>query len=386
MRILHVIPSLAASEGGPSRAIWRMLGAVEQVHPSARAVVLATDHGLSSDDRAKLAVSESRSSTQFVPLSVRPYKFSIRGASMLMRTIGDYDVVHCHALFSFLPVFAAFVARRARIPYVIRPLGTLNEYGLRARRPWAKRLSIGLIERRLLRDASAVHCTSEAEVIDVLNLCPTAKTVVIPLAVDTADAAPRPEVIDALLGSHRGQRIVLFLSRLDPKKNVEVLIDSFAMLAQAMPDVTLLIAGAGEAMYVSSLHARASSAGLHERIVWAGHIDGEKKAAAFACASLFVLPSHSENFGIAAAEALAAGLPCILSPGVALSAQVAQYGAGIVVEPEARALSDAMQNLLTDRAAHARSSEAAKHLAASEFSEAAMGERLMALYERLRRR
>ena len=239
-----------------------------------------------------------------------------------------------------------------------------------------------LCERPLLRGAAAVHCTSDAERIEVLAVCPTATAVVIPLSVPPFDPAT-DAAVRALLGARYGGPVVLFLSRLDPKKNVEVLLESFALLSPLHKSATLLIAGDGDPDYVTSLNARAETLGLAAQVIWAGRLDGNAKAAAFTAATVFALPSYSENFGIAAAEALAAGVPCVLSPGVAIAAKVAESGAGQVAEMTPRATAEALAVYLDSADARFAASVAAKGLAVAEYSTEAMGDRLMALYRQM---
>ena len=96
----------------------------------------------------------------------------------------NFDVVHIHSLFSFTCVAAALIASWRRVPYVVRPLGTLSEYGVTQRRPWLKRLSLAILEARILRHAAAVHFTSEAEREEAMKLNLPLQGVVIPLAVE----------------------------------------------------------------------------------------------------------------------------------------------------------------------------------------------------------
>jgi len=320
VRVLHVIPSVSARHGGPTRAMRTIAQAL--VHAGSEVTVLSTDN----DGDGRRFSREATPRWPSVDLRVLPqttqfYTTSWRACAWMLRDVSRYDCVHVHALFSFLPVAAALVARFKGVPYIVRPLGTLARYGLRVRRPLLKSLSLALVERPLLRRASAVHCTSEAEAADVLAVCPTARVAVIPLAVEDEYFAVRR--VD-----HAEARTVLYMSRLDPKKNLEVLIDAMARLRETQPTLRLLIAGAGSDDYVVTLRARAQRLAVEPHLQWLGHVEGEHKMAALAQASLFLLPSHSENFGIAVAEALASGLPCLVSPGVALSADIQRAGAG----------------------------------------------------------
>ena len=388
MKVLQVIPSLSRAHGGPSNAIWSIARSVA-ARGDAVSVVSTDNDGpgrrLSLESRESLSGGASGVDVVLHGQTSEFYTTSLPGLLWLVKNISHFDVVHVHALFSFMPVAAAWLARLRGVSYVIRPLGTLGAYGLSVRRRWFKKLSLMLCERPLLRAAAAVHCTSDAERNDVLAVCPTARTVVISLSVPPFEPAP-DAAVSALLGARYGGQVVLFLSRLDRKKNAEVLLDAFALLAPQRTDATLLMAGDGEHDYVSSLKARADALGLTERVIWAGRVDGVAKAAAFTAATVFALPSHSENFGIAAAEALAAGVPCVLSPGVAIAAKVAEWGAGQVAAMTPHATADALAVYLDSAEARSAASAAATRLALAEYSTGAMGERLMTLYRGIGRK
>ena len=133
-----------------------------------------------------------------------------------MQAVKRHDVVHIHALFSFASTAAAWVARRRRVPYVVRPLGTLSSYGLHARRRRLKRLSMALIEGPILRRAAAVHFTSRAELEDAEVLGLPMRSVVIPLGVEAGGRAACRA--DGCTRRSAGRRVILFLSRLDPRR------------------------------------------------------------------------------------------------------------------------------------------------------------------------
>lgn len=365
MKVVHVIPSLDAADGGPTAALRLMERAL-----SARGISLTTF--------ATVGAAPPEPATPGVPRIyagrwTRFYKFAPGLVIPLWRQLAACDVLHVHALFSFASLAAALLARLRGVPYVVRPLGTLSAYGFTARRPWLKALSFRLLEGPALRNAAAVHVTSAAERDEVMATGIACRCAVIPLGIDLGKPTP-----------HASGRHVLFLSRLDPKKNVEGLLEAMRLLRAALPDVTLTIAGSGSSGYEAALKDRARQLGLAD-IRWLGHITGEAKAAALAEASLFVLPSFSENFGIAAAEALAAGVPCVLGQGVAIARQVEEARAGVAVAPEPMAIAEALRNLLEEPDRLSRMRVHARQLAESEFSSEVMAERLEALYAGLLR-
>ena len=288
-------------------------------------------------------------------------------------------MVHIHALFSFATTAAAWAARRAGVPYIVRPLGSLASYGLRERRQRLKRLSMALVEGPILRAAAAVHFTSRAELEEAQAIGVPMRGVVIPLGVDVDDGPPAPPLQHAALA---GRRVILFLSRLDPMKNLEAVIDAVAASPMLRGSCALVIAGTGDAGYVAKLKRRAAAAGISEHTLWLGHVEGAQKRAAFAAADVFVLPSFMENFGIAAVEALLAGVPCVLGEEVAIAAAIQQAGAGITVRSEAPEVARALEHVLgSGRAVTRTMGLCAKQLAQAQFSTACMAQRLIALYE-----
>ncbi len=382
MKVLHVIPSVSSAHGGPSTALYLMARALADAGVSVT-VATTDDDGVGRRRLANCVASEIRApyETRRFPKQSEFYKFSTPLFRWLVAHVREYDLVHVHAMFSFPSVAGAWVARSRSVPYLIRPIGVLERYGLSKRRPRLKALSLRVIEGPLLRDAAAVQFTSATERDQAQELGLKMSSVVIPLGVEVCSAGD-PEALLKRYPFTRERRRVLFLSRIDPKKNLEGLIGALAMLARRGEGPVLFVAGTGIEGYVESLRALATKMGIADSIVWLGHLSGEDKAAALAAAELFVLPSFSENFGLAAAEALAAGIPCVLGRGVAIAEDVTAAGAGIAVDPTPEAIADGVTFFLRDEARRAAASSAARRLAEQRYSTRRMGEELVALYER----
>lgn len=383
MKVLHVIPSISPLRGGPSAALALMTQSLARAGVDVH--VVTTDDNGSGRMAVPLdaPVVEGGVVTRFLPRQTRFYTFSWPLMRWLGHHVRDYDLVHIHALFSYPSLPAAFHARRCRVPYIVRPLGTLNQWGMRHRRRWLKQASFHLIERRILAGASAVHYTSEQERIEACRLGAAGNTVVAPLGVDLTDR-DTPASPTAFLRAHpslRRRTVILFLSRLDRKKGVELLLAAFARVHQAQPHAALVIAGSGEATYTAELCALAHRLGIADSVVWPGFLVGDEKLAALSCASVFVLPSHSENFGVAPVEAMAAGLPVIVSDQVGVSRDVEEARAGIVVRTEAEELADAILRLVCDPVLRRWLGENGKRLARDRFSIQATTRRLIQLYE-----
>lgn len=379
MKVLHVIPSLSHVHGGPTQALALMERALTAQGVSVDTATTDDDGpGARNGKPCGEPLRENGALHWYFAKRTDFYKASPAFARWIAREARRYDLLHIHALFSFTTTAAARAAQRTGVPYIVRPLGTLNRYGMRERRPWIKGLSMKWVEGPILRGAAAVHFTSEAEATEARTLGIAFKEAIIPLAVEPVPASGA--VGHSPFEQLRGSPCVLFLSRLDPKKNLEGLIDAVALLAGTVPALRLLVAGDGSPEYVASLHARAAALGISRQVVWAGHVEGEQKAAAFASADVFALPSHSENFGIAAAEALAAGLPCVLGQGVAIAQDVVQAQAGVAVDTDAQSIADGLRRIISDKEGLMRMSANASRLAQEHFSMQAMGARLKQLY------
>jgi glycosyltransferase involved in cell wall biosynthesis len=378
MRVLHVIPSIAASDGGPSRAMRVIERALTQA--GATVVTLTTDHQQSR--RGPLTEEFSCAGNKITRVYVRKlanfYKVAPGMLPWLWHNVCSFDVVHIHALFSFSSIAASLVALVRGVPFIIRPLGTLTRYGMQ-QRPALKSLSFTLVEGPLLRRAAAVHFTSHEEWNEARGLNIAIQGTVIPLGVEETGcgSAARIEEVCPIL---KDRLAVLFLSRLDPKKNVEALLDAFATCLTGSAAPILIIAGAGSRAYTENLQDRVRKLNLRDRVLWLGHVDGEAKDDVLARADVFVLPSYSENFGIAAVEAMLAGLPCVLGEGVAVAKKAAADGAAMAVAPNAAAIAEAMTSLLRDENLRHQMGQKARAHARRNYSEKAMAAALKELY------
>lgn len=293
--------------------------------------------------------------------------------------VDDYDLVHIHALFSFSATVGAFWANRRGVPYLVRPLGVLNTWGMENRRPFLKRLSMRWIERRVLARAAAIHFTSEQERSEAAFAVSGARSVIIPNPVADLDAEENPKVFPMRHPKLAGKRVILFLSRLDPKKGLDLLLDAFAQVRAAIPNAALVVAGSGEDAFVARARAHARRLGLEQDIIWAGFLKGAAKREAFAGADVFVLPSYSENFGIAVVEAMAMGLPVIVSDQVGIHQEVTRANAGMAVSCDAREVTKAILRTLENEALRKEMAQNARRLA-QEFAPPAVTARLLETY------
>lgn len=387
MRILHVIPAVADRYGGPSAALRGMTAALAE--RGMDVTVVTTD----ADGAGRLPVPLETRVVQggvgylyFARWGGGEYKFSWPMTRWLWRNVAGFDAVHVHALFSYPTLPACRSAHRAGVPYVLRPLGTLGAWGL-AHRPWKKAPYLALVERRNLRQAAAIHATSDAEARAVEALGYGDRTRVIPLGVEIAgdeEIAARMSSRRASLASPDSPLRVLFLSRMHPVKQLPLLLEGVSQAdAASRRPIALTIAGDGDPAYVRAVTDAATRLHVRVPVRFLGHVEGEAKSAAFAEADVFALTSSHENFGIAAAEALARGVPVLLSRDVALAGSVQAAGAGVAVPTEAGAVAGALRTIAEDVASLAPMSAAAVSLARREYSWRHSADLLEALYREI---
>ncbi len=369
MRVLHVIPSIGPLRGGPSVAMGLIARAL-------RDAGVDVDVATTNDNDTELLkvpigepVPENGVRYWYFARTAQPYTTSAGLARWLRTNTANYDLVHAHALFTFATSVSTSAARKNGVPYIIRPLGTLARYGMQ-QHSLLKQGSWWLVERRLLRKAAAVHFTSEAEREEAERLGQW-RSVVVPLGIEQPATPKRADAGAPLT--------FLFLSRIHPKKRVELLLHAFAEARLVLPAARLLIAGTGAPVYVQELKQLATQIGIGEAVTWLGHVTGAEKTRVFEQSHAYVLPSINENFGIAPVEALATGLPVIVSRGVAIHREVEQYQAGLVVTDTTGSLVHAMLQMANPQTLAVMALNA-RNLARTKFSTANMQQGLLAMY------
>ncbi|WP_428825250.1 glycosyltransferase [Azonexus sp. IMCC34842] len=295
MKQLHIVQSIASDFGGLGLAALRYAQALALSNANISLFVV---------DRSKEEIS--------VDSGVGAVRLDGGGGVGLLSRIRalkryldqfSFDVVHIHGTWTPILVVASYLASIKGIPVVVSPHGCLEPWALQ-HRGWKKKLALALYQKRVFSKASMIVATARQELESIRRLGIETPVAVIPNGVDM------PPVLARL---QAGKRKFLFLSRIHPKKGLPDLVAAWALVRQ--PGWQVVIAGPDEDGHLDQIRAQVDSLGLRYDFEFTGLVTGERKEALFAGADVFVLPTYSENFGIAVAEALARGVPVITTTG-----------------------------------------------------------------------
>ena len=386
MKILHVIPSVGPLRGGTSTAV---LGTVNALRTAGIDAEIVTTNDNSSELLnvplgKKIEYEQvpvyffSRFSPSISPL--REFCFSADLTRWLWQHIQNYDLVEIHSLFSYACSCAGVISRTKKIPYIINVHGQFSPWVINQKR-LKKEIYSFLVERGNLNNATAIHCTTVAESQDVINFGIQTPTFTVPLGIDKViDIPEAKQKLHELYQIPFTTPIILFFSRIHPKKRPDLLLQSLSRLAEQKVEFHLILAGTGDADYVEYIVELATSLGLKKFITFPGFIT-DNKALFLQGSDIFVLPSFGENFGVAVAEAMAVGLPVVITPDVQISSEIADENAGIIVPGEIEPLAEMIKKLLVSPQLRQQLGANGKNLANQRYTWDTVAQSLVSVYE-----
>jgi glycosyltransferase involved in cell wall biosynthesis len=380
LRILHVVPTYwpAVRYGGPIRSVHALArGLAERGHDVHVFTTNVDGDGESAVPLAEPVDMDGVRVTYFPCPALRRLYWSPRMGRGLAAQVRSFDLVHLHSIFLWPTWAAARAARAAGVPYILAPRGMLIPELIRQKSRWAKTAWITLIERRNLAAAAAIHATSDLEAQDIGRfgwMLP--RVAVIPNGVDDPEAVTDAASTD-VAAAIKGGGIVLSLGRIIWIKGLDRVIRALP----AVPRARFVIVGDDPEGHAAFLSREAERLGVAERVtILPRHVEGADKEALFAAASAFAMPSLSENFGIAAIEAMRRGVPVLVTPEVGIADLVRQSGGGIVAVGEPDAIAGGLNRLLADRAASREMGASGQAYAKARYDRASVAARMEELY------
>jgi glycosyltransferase involved in cell wall biosynthesis len=284
----------------------------------------------------------------------------------LWRALGEnvakFDIVQVWSVYSFSTTAASYWCRKRGVPYIVFPHGSLDPYLRRRNRP-RKWVYTKLFAERDYRKAPAALFNSSEEMRLASDWSGFArpqgsngamqKRFVVPIGVDPKwFQEPNAAAVERLHGRYpalAGRKVILYMGRLTFKKGLDILARAFAKIAREREDLHLLLAGPADDGYEQKVRGWLADGGALEKATFAGLVGGEDRFAVMQLADVFALSSYTENFGQAVAEAMASGLPVVISDQVNIWPEVLKADAGLVVRCDADATAQALRNLLDNR-------------------------------------
>jgi glycosyltransferase involved in cell wall biosynthesis len=378
LNILHVLSSANPSAGGPLEGVRQRGIRLQQL---GHRVELAT-----LDDPGEDFLKGFPLAVHALGPGVGSYRYSRALVPWLRTNARRFDAVIINGLWQYNSFGAWRALRGMEVPYFVFTHGMLDPWFKRAYPlkhlkkwlywPWG--------DYRVLRDARSVLFTSEEERIQARRSFWLYRAKERVVAYGTSSPPTNIEELRArFLEVHpqlRGRRVILFLSRIHEKKGCDLLVRAFATQAADDSTLHLVMAGPDQTGWAAALKKLATQLGIHERITWPGMLQNDMKWGAFYCAEAFALPSHQENFGIAVAEALACGVPVLISDKVNIWREVQLAEAGFVAPDTLEGTTQSLKRwLFLDEEQRQFMQEAARTLFRERFTVDAMAQDLLAV-------
>ncbi len=373
MKIAHLYPFTGADKGGIAACLPPLLEALQRREMTPELWTQSWP-----GDAAPVALPFATTRALTVDRSGFGYSRALK--NQLGARIAEFDVVHSHGLWMWSDYLAFASARGARKPHLISPHGMLEPWAL-SNSARKKKLMRSLFQNRALKGARVLHALCEAEARTMRELGLQNPIAVVPNGVNLSEfaALPAPDEFDAQFPAAKDHRVLLFMARLHPKKGLLPLLQAWRELAPRFPDWLLVLAGPDEGGHRAQLEAAAEQFALENAVLFTGMLDGALKRAALSRADAFVLPSFSEGFSIAILEAMACGLPVVLTPECHFPDAV-RAGAALEAAPEAADLQEKLRALMeTSDGARGEMGARGRDLAAQKYT----WERVAADFERL---
>jgi len=344
MNLLNAASTLDLTSGGIPEVLKQTTMALSDLGHHIEIVTL-------DDPSAKFEIGEGIKIHALGP-SFGKYHLNFRLIPWLWRNANRFDAILVHGLWQYHSLSVWLISRFLKTPYFVFVHGTLD--------PWFKHMyPLKHLKKSVywpwgvysvLRSANGVIYSTEEErrlASSSFKLYKANEIVVnIGISDPVGESVSQKEVFYNNYPTLRGKRLLLFMSRIDPKKGCEILIEAFSRISKENPSLHLVMAGPDQSNWMPSLQKAAQELNIASRITWTGMLKGDLKWGAILSAECLVLPSHSENFGVVIAESLACGVPVIITDKVNIWREIQVEGAGFVSTDDVSGVSQSLQRWL----------------------------------------
>lgn len=387
MRLLVITPFYkpAYVYGGPPRSISALCE--EFVNLGNPTTVITTN----ANGRESLKVDTNR----FYDLEgvrVRYFSRDIPGNYFFSRSLSqfcyehitDYDLVYVSSNWGFPFLPACRAAYKARVPYIVTPRTSFMRKTWIGKYLKKKAYHYGF-ERRLINKASAIHYTSELEVAESkwLNLTPPFFIVPNPVSLKEFESMPLRGKFRERWRIDFSTSIILFLGRIEPRKGIDITLKALAKIVSDYPKAKLVLSGPEEDDYLKTVQNMSDELGISRQVLITGYLGPSERLDALRDADIFILTSYSENFGMAVVEAMASGLPVIISEKVGIADVIRQGRAGLVTSLVPTDVALALRMMLSDKKKAMQMGDAGKIVARRNFSPGVVAQKMLGEFNKI---
>lgn len=376
MKVLHIAASLSYEWGGPTKVVAGLTEALAKKGIEITVFAPITDEL----KFAQINGVNVQIFKQSFPARIWT-SCSLELARAVEREISKFDLIHIHEIWHHPQFIAYKAAIKAGKPYIITIHGELEPWCLSNKKIRKKVVSF-LFQKKIIEDASALHALTQEEIKNISNYAENNNIFLIPngIVIEEFEELSNEDCIKDMYPEIKDKKVILFLGRIHPKKGLELLIKAFSRIAKDRNDVCLLIVGPDSEGYQHTIEKICKTEGILNSVIITGMLIGRKKLAALRVANLFVLPSHSEGFSISILEALACGLPVVITKECNFP-EVEKMGAGRVIERDVEQLSNNLIELLENPELCKTMGEKGKKMVRDTYTWDKIADKMVAVYE-----
>lgn len=385
MKILHIIGSVAPRYGGPSKIVLELCQELGRQGQEVTIFTTNIDGKQNLDVLLDRPVQMDGFKIRYFPVQwPRYYMVSFPLAKALRDEIPNFDIVHISSVYNFHTVVASHYCRKFNVPYLINPHGSLDPYLIK-RHPIRKRIYNSLFLQRDLNHAAMIHFKTQEEMLLTKPCRIKAPGFVIPNGVDPSefDHLPPYGFFRQKYPELNEKKILLFFSRINFKKGLDILARAFGEVAQKKDDVYLVLVGPDNEGYATKVKAWLQEEETLGHSIFTGMLLGEDKLAVLRDSDIFVLPSYTENFGNAVVEAMACDLPVIISNKVNIWRDVLEASAGIVTDCDSHQVAEAILKLLDEPKLGKEMGKRGKNLVEEKYTWPKATKQMIGIYEEI---
>lgn len=378
MKILYVVVSLSPEWGGPTKVVTELTEALVK-------------HGLEISIFAPVKKGDEVKIVRPKGAHLRLFEqgcfarwwsgYSPALAKAVAQQASEYDLIHIHELWSHPHLAAYRAAIKSGKPYVVTVHGGLEPWALN-HKALKKRVYSVLFQRPILQKAAALHAITDEETKRIRAFGVNNKILMIPNGINPEEFQNLPSrwELEQLYPQLAGKQVVLFLGRIHPIKGLDILARAFGKIARGRDDLCLLVVGPDSEGYQAEVVKILTVEGALDKAIFAGMLTGHQKLAALGGADVCVIPSYSEVRSIVALEAMASGLPVIITRQCHFP-EVADARAGLVIEPEVNQLAAALEKLLNEPTLRQEMGSNGRRLVAEKFTWDKVADQMIEMYE-----